>query len=870
MADDFLAVLRGEHALHGGLDILDSLVDDAVQADLYFLLGRRVAGASVGTDIEADDDRAEGRSQVDVVLGDRADGAVQDLYLDLVVAELLQRLLHSLDRALHVGLDDQVQVLELALVDAGEQVIQRNVGGGGAGGAHLFAALVGHLAAQAVVLDGHHIVARLGHFGKARDLHRHGGAGFLHALAAVVEQGADAAEGHAGHDIIAHVQGAVFEQHGGKRAAVLVQLGFDDDAAGHAVGVGAQLHGVGLQQNHFQQVVHAFAGDGADGRHDGIAAPFLGHQVVIGQVLLHAVGIGGLLVHLVDGNDDRHARRLGMVDGFHGLGHDAVVGRHDQHGDVGRLRAAGAHGGEGLVAGRIQEGDLTSVHIDGVRADMLGDAAGFARGHMRLADVVQQRGLAVVDVAHDGDDGRAGLQVFFLILHVLLGQGVLGRAGKLHFERDAELAAHKGGGIVIQLAVDVGHDAQQQQLFEDLARGLADALGQVLDRDGLGGHDGLVDHDGRHHLLGAHLLLAAARALAAADDLVVHAAVEIGVFLGELLAALRHALGIMLALVLFLVGIVIAYALLLHHGSELGARAALGTSALGTASLLALRAVSALGTAAEAALALLTGTLLIAALLALRTPALLTLGTRSEIALALRTGTVHAGALLIAALLALRTPALLALRTRGEIALALRTGRGGTRLRIGAGLALLRDGLTPGQHAGRGTDRGARGRRGSGGSGPCGRFGLGRGGLSGRRRLGSLGGPGRFRARSGLGGLGRVFRFLFGFFGRFGGGSGRRRFSLNGLLSGGRFKLFIIGHSPCLGMLLGLQAFLGFLLLAHHLHALALQLLQQLLGAAADPRGFLQNRVRFLIEFLGCFLQLNLRHSTLAPPDFDT
>ena len=42
-----------------------------------------------------------------------------------------------------------------------------------------------------------------------------------------------------------------------------------------------------------------------------------------------------------------------------------------------------------------------------VGADVLRDAAGFARRHLGAADVVQQRGLAVVDVAHDGDDRRA-------------------------------------------------------------------------------------------------------------------------------------------------------------------------------------------------------------------------------------------------------------------------------------------------------------------------------------------------------------------------------------------------------------------------------------------------------------------------------
>ena len=38
---------------------------------------------------------------------------------------------------------------------------------------------------------------------------------------------------------------------------------------------------------------------------------------------------------------------------------------------------------------------------------MLGNAAGFAGCHIRRADSVEQRGFAMVDMAHDGHDGRA-------------------------------------------------------------------------------------------------------------------------------------------------------------------------------------------------------------------------------------------------------------------------------------------------------------------------------------------------------------------------------------------------------------------------------------------------------------------------------
>ena len=49
---------------------------------------------------------------------------------------------------------------------------------------------------------------------------------------------------------------------------------------------------------------------------------------------------------------------------------------------------------------------FAALGLDVVRADVLRDAARFAAGHVGLADGVEQRGLAVVDVTHDGDDRR--------------------------------------------------------------------------------------------------------------------------------------------------------------------------------------------------------------------------------------------------------------------------------------------------------------------------------------------------------------------------------------------------------------------------------------------------------------------------------
>ena len=221
------------------------------------------------------------------------------------------------------------------------------------------------------------------------------------------------------------------------------------------------------------------------------AAPLLGNDAVLHQLLTHAVGIRARLVDLVDGHHDGHLGRLRVVDGLDGLRHDAVVGGHHQHDNVGDLGAAGAHGRERLVARRVDERDLLAVDLHHRRADMLGDAAGLAGHDARVADGVQKRRLAVVDVAHDGDHGRAGLEVLVLVVvhHRIL----------LLRRHDAHLAAHVVGDELDQLVAhglrQGEHLAQHEQALDDVVGLHAQDLGEFRHRGSLGDlHDGIVEH----------------------------------------------------------------------------------------------------------------------------------------------------------------------------------------------------------------------------------------------------------------------------------------------------------------------------------------------------------------------------------------
>jgi hypothetical protein len=164
------------------------------------------------------------------------------------------------------------------------------------------------------------------------------------------------------------------------------------------------------------------------------------------------------------------------------------------------------------VARRVQEGDLLVAVVDLVGADVLGDAARLARRHLRLPDGVQQRGLAVVDVAHDGDHGRARDEILVGVLERRLGVRLVGRVDDLDLL--VELVRQHLDGVVAQRLRERGHLPQLHELLDDLGDGDAEVLRDVLDRGpGVDLDDVGLEH---RHVLRHGLRVGAAPAPAAA------------------------------------------------------------------------------------------------------------------------------------------------------------------------------------------------------------------------------------------------------------------------------------------------------------------------------------------------------------------
>src|SRR3954449_5087641 len=502
-AERDLLVLRLEHALEGRLDLLDRLVDDRVVPDVDALAVGQLRRLTLGPDVEAQDDDVVGQRQVDVALGDRADATVDDPQRDVVAhLDLHQRLFERLHGARVVALDDQVELA--VLLERRVEVLEADPL------AHLRVLrvadaglpAVGDLPGDTVLLDDEERVTGPRHGGEADDLHRPRGQGLLELVAVLVEQRPDAPVGVAGHDRVALAQRAALDQHCGDGATALVQLALDDHTLRVLLGVGAQVQrGVGGQQDRRGELVEALTGGRGDVDEHRVAAVLLGHQPVLGELLTDLGGVGPLLVDLVDRDHDRHLGGLGVVERLDRLRHDAVVGRHDQHDDVGDLRASGTHRGERLVTRGVDEGDRTLVALelgdDLVGADVLGDPTGLLRHHIAVPQGVQELRLPVVDVTHDGHDRRTRRPVLLVTLLVTEGEvEVLEQLAVLvlgadHLDDPADLGTEQLQRLVVDRLRRGDHLAQMEQGGHERGGLGVDPFGQVGQRGAPRQADGL-------------------------------------------------------------------------------------------------------------------------------------------------------------------------------------------------------------------------------------------------------------------------------------------------------------------------------------------------------------------------------------------
>ena len=499
--------------------------------------------------VEANDDCVGRGGQRYVGLGHATHGRVNDLDLDLGLVHFLKRVAQRFDGALNVGLDDQVE-LGRALFDAIEEVIEAHM----ALGLLLLQAsthrtLFSELASIALIFEYAELVARGRNARQAQDLDRIGRRGLLGMIAVRVDKRANTTVALASDNGIARLERTALHEHGSNRAATLVEVRFDNEAGSQSVGVSLKFKHISLKDDGLEQVVDAeLLLRGNVHEHVG-TAPLFGDDSMLNELLAHAVGLRARFVDFIHGNHDRHICSLSVVDGLNGLGHNAVVGSNHQNDDIGYLGAASTHGGKCLMARGVDEGNLATIDVNDRSTDMLRNAASLTRRDAGVANGVEQRRFAMVDVAHNGNHGRTRLEVFFLVVV---------HDGEFLFRRhDAHLAAHIVGDELDKLVAHGLGDgkglAEQEQALDHVARGYAEQVGEFAHGGTLHDLDDIfIEHQAGidatlHCLLGNALALSGLALfltlLTTAFALVIRCGSNGGTRLGEHLVAL-HLLGL--------------------------------------------------------------------------------------------------------------------------------------------------------------------------------------------------------------------------------------------------------------------------------------------------------------------------------------
>lgn len=101
-----------------------------------------------------------------------------------------------------------------------------------------------------------------------------------------------------------------------------------------------------------------------------------------------------------------------MLDCFDGLRHHPIVRGNNQDDYIRNIRAPRPHGAKGGVTGCIQKSDPLAIsQANLIGPNVLSNSAVFSSSDIRRTQGIQKTGLAVIDVPHNCDDGRANNQV---------------------------------------------------------------------------------------------------------------------------------------------------------------------------------------------------------------------------------------------------------------------------------------------------------------------------------------------------------------------------------------------------------------------------------------------------------------------------
>ena len=191
-------------------------------------------------------------------------------------------------------------------------------------------------------------------------------------------------------------------------------------------------------------------------------------------------------VDLVDGDDDRNLGRPGVVDGFLRLRHGAVIRRDHQDSYISYVGAARSHLSESFMPRSIDKGHLYVSVVDPVGAEVLGNSAVFLGGYLGFSNLVEQRGLAVVDMPQERYDRCLGDRVLFFAGFLLDGLEKLLFVLLLFLELDlcANLHADFEDELFVEEVIDGNRLAQLEEGLDENLRLHSQRGGEIFQGQG--------------------------------------------------------------------------------------------------------------------------------------------------------------------------------------------------------------------------------------------------------------------------------------------------------------------------------------------------------------------------------------------------
>ena len=147
-----------------------------------------------------------------------------------------------------------------------------------------------------------------------------------------------------------------------------------------------------------------------------------------------------------------------MIDGFHRLRHNTIVGCYNNNSDICYFCSTSTHSRKGFMTRCIQESNTTAVrqlHI--ISTNMLSDTTRFTGNHIRITDIIQQRSLTMVNVSHHRNNRWTRNPIFFVIF-IFICLDCFNYISTYIFRLETELFSNNINCFSIQTLVDRNHN----------------------------------------------------------------------------------------------------------------------------------------------------------------------------------------------------------------------------------------------------------------------------------------------------------------------------------------------------------------------------------------------------------------------------